>query len=104
MNKDNWRPLEEPDFNPDSIEFTRRIPRCQLCGDKISGQDGNICKECNEIDIADHGNPCAHCDKEDGIIRPMGVSHGICDRHIAIEEKKIEKYKTDKELLCGGAK
>jgi hypothetical protein len=29
------------------------------------------------------GNPCAWCDREHGITRPAGTSHGVCKRHFS---------------------
>lgn len=43
-------------------------------------------------------NPCAWCDKENGVRRPAGVSHGICAMHAAIEVNAARREAVEREI------
>jgi hypothetical protein len=40
---------------------------------------------------ATNANPCAWCDKEHGITRLPGQSHGICERHAAEMREQLRR-------------
>jgi hypothetical protein len=48
MRNGNFLSLEEPDENPNSIEFESRIPRCSNCNDPLKEDniDLGLCDDC----------------------------------------------------------
>lgn len=47
--------------------------------------------------IRDAPTVCAWCDKERGVKRPAGTSHGICREHAAVFESQLEIAKKSGE-------